>query len=92
MGSGRLALVLRWMTIYALFRLAMVLVVSLARFFFPQQLNLITDAAEFGWQAAPWLFALAVAYRAELTALAAERLAHIRKAQPTVELVAYRNS
>lgn len=78
MGSGKLALVLRWMTVYALSRLGLVLLVSLARFFFPQQIPLITDLAEFGWQAAPWLFALAVAHRAELTALAAERLANIR--------------
>lgn len=82
MGSGKLAMVLRWMTIYALFRLGMVLTVSLARFFFPQRLHLIADVAEFGWQAAPWLFALAVAYRAELTALAAERLARMRNTQP----------
>lgn len=79
MGSGKLAMVLRWMTIYALFRLAMVLAVSLARFSFPNQFHWITDVAEFGWQTAPWLFALAVAYRAELTAMAAQRLAHIRK-------------
>lgn len=84
MGSGKLAMVLRWMTIYALFRLGMVLVASLARFFFPHQLHLITDMAEFGWQAAPWLFALAVAYRAELTALAAERLAHIRNPESSL--------
>lgn len=84
MGSGKLAMVLRWMTIYALFRLGMVLTVSLARFFFPHQLHLITDVAEFGWQAAPWLFALAVAYRAELTALAAERLARVRKDAPAL--------
>lgn len=81
MGSGKLAMMLRWMTIYALFRLGMVLMVSLARFLFLQQRHLITDVAEFGWQAAPWLFALAVAYRAELTALAATRLADIRKAR-----------
>ena len=84
MGGGKLAMVLRWMTIYALFRLGMVLTVSLARFFFPQHLHLITDVAEFGWQAAPWLFALAVAYRAELTALAAERLARMRKDSPAL--------
>ncbi|MFN7930059.1 MAG: hypothetical protein U0Y68_19475 [Blastocatellia bacterium] len=84
MGSGRLALVLRWMTIYALFRLGMVLTVSLARFFFPQQLHLITDLAEFGWQSAPWLFAVAVAYRAELTALAAARLKRVRENAPAL--------
>lgn len=83
MGSGRLAIVLRWMTIYALWRLGMVLVVSLVRHVFPQHLNFITDVAEFGWQLAPWLLALAVTYRAELTALAAERLARIRNERPT---------
>jgi hypothetical protein len=84
MGSGKLAMVLRWLTIYALFRLGMVLIVSLARFFFPHQLHLITDVAEFGWQAAPWLFAAAVAYRAELTALAAARLQRVRENAPAL--------
>ena len=77
MGSGRLALVLRWLTIYALLRL--VLTVSLAHAFFPRHGKLINDLVAFGWQAAPWVFALSVAYRAELTALAAERLAYIGK-------------
>ena len=84
MGKGRLAIVLRWMTVYAMWRLGMVLTVSLARHLFPHQLQLITDLAEFGWQLAPWLFALAVAYRAELTDWAAERLARIRSERPVL--------
>ncbi len=84
MGSGRMAIVLRWMTVYALWRLGLVLAVSLARYLFPQQIPLIIDLAEFGWQAAPWLLALAVAYRAELTALAAERLARVRNERPAL--------
>lgn len=84
MGSGRLAITLRWMTIYALWRLGMVLVVSLARHVFPNHSAFIADAAQFGWQLAPWLFTLAVAHRAELTALAAERLAHIRRERPAL--------
>ena len=84
MGSGRLAIALRWMTIYALGRLGMVLLVSLARHVFPHHTNLIADVAQFGWQLAPWLFALAVAHRAELTELAAERLTHIRKERPAL--------
>lgn len=84
MGSGRLAIVLRWMTVYALWRLGLVLTVSLVRYVFPHHLHLITDLAEFGWQAAPWLLALAVAYRAELTELAAARLAHIRSERPAL--------
>lgn len=75
MGSGRLGLVLRWMAAYAVMRLGMVLIVSVARKSLPNESHLITDLAEFGWQAAPWVFALAVAYRAEMTALAAKRLA-----------------
>lgn len=82
MGSGKLAMVLRWMTIYALFRLGMVLMVSLVRVAFPQHLHAITDVAEFGWQAAPWLFALAVAYRAELTEIAAQRLLSVTTKRP----------
>lgn len=84
MGSGRQAIVLRWMTVYALGRLSMVLLVSLARHFFPHNQNLIADVAQFGWQLAPWIFALAVAYRAELTDLAAERLAHMRSERPAL--------
>ena len=37
------------------------------------------DVADFGWQAAPWLFSLAIVHQAELTALAAERLARIKQ-------------
>ncbi|HMV47550.1 MAG TPA: hypothetical protein PLD20_31295 [Blastocatellia bacterium] len=79
MGNGRLAVVLRWLTLYALARLALVLSVSLLRAAWPQHERLITDVADFGWQAAPWLFSLAVVHQAELTALAAERLAHIKQ-------------
>lgn len=84
MGSGRQAIALRWMTIYALWRLGMVLVVSLARHAFPNHAHFIADVAQFGWQLAPWLFTLAVAHRAELTALAAERLAQIRDERPAL--------
>ncbi len=84
MGSGRQAIVLRWMTIYALWRLGMVLVVSLAHYVFPHHSHFIADVAQFGWQLAPWLLTLAVAHRAELTALAAERLAHIRSERPAL--------
>jgi hypothetical protein len=86
MEGGKLAVVLRWLTIYALLRLGMVLAVSLARASFPDHGRLTTELADFGWQAAPWLFALAVAYRAEVTALAAARLARVKEerlAQPT---------
>ena len=79
MGGGKLSLVFRWLTIYALLRLGLVLAASLAHAFFPRHGQMIRDLIAFGWQAAPWVFALSVAYRAELTALAAERLAHIRK-------------
>ncbi|MFN0111310.1 MAG: hypothetical protein ACKVZH_20805 [Blastocatellia bacterium] len=84
MGSGRLAIALRWMTIYALWRLGMVLLVSLARHAFPNRATFIADVAQFGWQLAPWIFALAVVHRAELTDLAAEGLAHIRRERPTM--------
>ena len=84
MGSGRQAIALRWMTIYALGRLSMVLLVSLARHLFPNHSTSIADVAQFGWQLAPWIFALAVAHRAKLTELAAERLAHIRSERPVL--------
>lgn len=84
MGSGRMAIVLRWLTVYALWRLGLVLAVSLARYVFPHKAPLITGLAAFGWQAAPWLLALAVAYRAELTELAAERVTHIQKERPAL--------
>ncbi len=84
MGSGRQAIALRWMTIYALGRLGMVLLVSLARHVFPHHTNFIADVAQFGWQLAPWIFTLAVAHRAELTDLAAQRLAHIRNERPAL--------
>lgn len=84
MGSGRLAIALRWMTIYALWRLGMVLLVSFARHVFPNHSAFIADAAQFGWQLAPWIFALAVAHRAELTDLAAQGLARIRSERPAL--------
>jgi hypothetical protein len=83
-GSGRLAPVLRWLMLYALWRLGLLLVVSLARFAFPRQNSLITDLAETGWQVAPWLLALAVTYRAELTEHAAQRLTRLRQARAQV--------
>lgn len=83
-GGGRLAAVLRWLMLYALWRYGLLLVVSLARVAFPQRNPMITDLAETGWQVAPWLFALAVTYRAELTAHAAQRLAKLRLARADV--------
>ena len=85
MGSGRLAVVLRWLTVYALLRLGLVLSVSLARAAWPGRAALITDIADFGWQAAPWVFALAVACHAELTVLAAQRLAVLRQRRPAMK-------
>ena len=86
-GGGRLAAVLRWLMLYALWRYGLLLVVSFARLAFPPHNLMITDLAETGWQIAPWLFALAVAYRAELTAHAAQRLANLRMARADVSAV-----
>jgi hypothetical protein len=83
MGGGRLATVLRVLTLYALLRSALVLLGALhpERFISPSMNILRGYFFELGWQAALWLPALAAAYRAELTVHAARELTRQRAAK-----------
>jgi hypothetical protein len=81
MGGGQLAVALRFLTLYTLLRGVLVLILVLQRLDFidlnrfQYLLNLL------GWQAVPWIAALAAAYRVELTVHAAKKLEQQRAAK-----------
>jgi hypothetical protein len=84
MGGGKLAVALRFLTFYALLRGALVLIQAEYR------VGLLDGRAanklypilfDLGWQAVPWIAALAAAYRVELTAHAAKELQQYRTAR-----------
>ena len=84
MGGGKLAVALRFLTFYALLRGALVLIQAEYR------VGLLDGRAtnkfypilfDVGWQAVPWIAALAAAYRVELTAHAAKELQQQRAAR-----------
>lgn len=84
MGGGKLAISLRFLTLYTLMRAVMVLIQALFRLISPGLNHPLTVASLFldlGWQSVPWLAALAAAYRAELTLHAAHQLAQQRAAK-----------
>jgi len=83
MGGGWLATALRLLTLFALLRVALVLLGALhpERFISPSMNVLRGYFFELGWQAALWLPALAAAYRAELTVHAARELTRQRAAK-----------
>lgn len=77
MDGGKLAVVLRFLTLYTLLRGVLVLIQALRRLDIPElnQLDSVHYLVfDLGWQAVPWIAALAAAYRIELTVLAAEEL------------------
>ncbi len=78
MNGGRLAVVLRWLTVYVSLRLGLVVLAALLRAAFPDA-PWAGDVSRFAWQAVAWVFTLTVAYQAELTFVAAERLELIRR-------------
>jgi hypothetical protein len=82
MNGGRLSVVLRWLTLYVLLRLGLVVLAAALRAAFPDA-AWVGDVSRFAWQAVAWVFTLTVAYQAELTFVAAERLERIRQQRTT---------
>ncbi|MBK8316921.1 MAG: hypothetical protein IPL01_24085 [Acidobacteria bacterium] len=81
MGGGKLALTLRFLTLYTLMRGVLVLMQALFRLMSPglnDPLSLVSMVLDICWQAVPWFAALAAAYRAEMTQHAARELAQHR--------------
>lgn len=78
MGGGRLALALRTLTVYAVFRCLIVLVTAVQRGYW-QNSDFTFSLAVQGFlqlsgNAIPWLVTLAAVYRAEMTVIAARKL------------------
>lgn len=78
MNGGRLAVVLRWLTVYVLLRLGLVVLASLLRAAYPEALW-ASDVSRFAWQAVAWVFTLTVVYQMRVTLVAAEQLELIRQ-------------
>ncbi len=78
MNGGRLAVVLRWLTLYVLLRLGLVVLASLLRAAYPEALW-ASDVSRFAWQAVAWVFTLTIAYQMRVTLVAAEQLELIRQ-------------
>jgi hypothetical protein len=78
MNGGRLAVVLRWLTLYVLLRLGLVVLASLLRAAYPDALW-ASDVTRFAWQAVAWVFTLTVAYQLRVTLVAAEQLERVRQ-------------
>jgi len=78
MNGGRLAVVLRWLTLYVLLRLGLVVLASLLRAAFPDA-PWASDVSRFAWQAVAWVFTLTVAYQMRVTLVAAEQLERVRQ-------------
>jgi hypothetical protein len=84
MGGGKLAVALRFLTLYTLLRGGLVLLQA------GQRMTLLEGQQASGpysvfmslcWQAVPWIAALAAAYRAEMTVHAARELEQQRAAR-----------
>jgi hypothetical protein len=84
MGGGKLAIALRFLTLYTMLRGALVLLQA------SQRMSLMEGQQPSGpysvfmdicWQAVPWIATLAAAYRAEMTVHAARELEHQRAAK-----------
>lgn len=82
MGGGKLAIALRFLTLYTLVRGVLVLFQAWQRTLASEMplssLPLFQLFLEFSWQVVPWIATLAAAYRAELTVHAAQELAQQR--------------
>jgi hypothetical protein len=77
MDGGKLAIALRLLALYTLLRGVLVLAEALKELDIPEFSVIDRIPAFFfdlGWQAVPWIAALAAAYRAEMTVHAAEEL------------------
>jgi hypothetical protein len=84
MEGGKLALVLRFLALYTLLRGVLVLIQAVRRLDIPELSgveSIPTLVFDLGWQAVPWMAALAAAYRAELTVNAAKELREKRAAK-----------
>ncbi|MBO0721011.1 MAG: hypothetical protein J2P41_09320 [Blastocatellia bacterium] len=83
MDGGKLAIALRMLAFYTLLRGVLVLVDALRELDLPEFSGFDRIPAfiiSLGWQAVPWLAALAAAYRGEMTVQAAEELKQKRAA------------
>jgi hypothetical protein len=84
MGGGKLAVALRFLTLYTLLRAALVLLQASQRMALmegQQSSGPYSVFMDLCWQAVPWIAALAAAYRAEMTVHAARELEHQRAAK-----------
>jgi hypothetical protein len=84
MGGGKLAVALRFLTLYTLLRGALVLVQAGQRMSLMDGQQASVSYSIFivlCWQAVPWIAALAAAYRAEMTVHAARELEQQRAAK-----------
>jgi hypothetical protein len=87
MGGGKLAVALRFLTLYALLRSALVLLKADQRISLMEGQQASDSYSAFiglCWQVVPWIVALAAAYRAEITVHAARELEQQRAAKPTL--------
>jgi hypothetical protein len=87
MGGGKLAVALRFLTLYTLLRGALVLLQASQRMTLAEGQQAGGSYSVFMnlcWQAVPWVAALAAAYRAEMTIHAARELEHQRAARATL--------
>ncbi|HEY8460016.1 MAG TPA: hypothetical protein VIM99_06520 [Blastocatellia bacterium] len=84
MGGGKLAVALRFLTLYTLLRSALVLIQASLRMTLMEgqrPSGSYSVLVELCWQSVPWVAALAAAYRAEMTVHAARELEHQRAAK-----------
>jgi hypothetical protein len=87
MGGGKLAVALRFLTLYTLLRGALVLLQASQRMTLAEGQQAGGSYSVFMnlcWQAVPWVAALAAAYHAEMTIHAARELEHQRAARATL--------
>jgi hypothetical protein len=90
MDGGKLATALRLLALYTLMRGVLVLTEALKELDLPEFSGLDRIPVLFfhlGWQAVPWIAALAAAYRAEMTVHAAEELRQKRAARAALASV-----
>lgn len=84
MGGGKLAVALRFLTLYTLLRGGLVLIQASLRMSLTEgqrPSGSYSVLMELCWQSVPWIAALAAAYRAEMTVHAARELEHQRAAK-----------
>jgi hypothetical protein len=84
MGGGKLAVALRFLTLYTLLRGALVLLQAGQRMSLTEGQQVSDSYSVFMnlcWQAVPWIATLAAAYRVEMTVHAARELEQQRDAK-----------